>query len=162
MSLRRIIYGDDAEMARWAAATIGAGGGFPADTRAIGMEIDGEIAAVTVWNSFETHNCLMSVASDGSRRWMNREFLFRSFAYPFIQLGLPRVTIKIDEDRYDSVMLALGLGFTLEGILRKAAPGGRRDLVFGLLKEECRWIGIDFAKIAARAELAAMKEQDNG
>jgi RimJ/RimL family protein N-acetyltransferase len=149
---RRIIYGEDEYMCRWAANTIGAGGGFALDSHAIGMEIDGEIVAVTVWNNFETHNCLMSIASNGSKRWMNREFLFRSFAYPFIQLGLPRVTTKSAASNLPSIKLAHHLGFTIEGRMRKAAPGGLDDIVFGLLKEECRWIGNDFAKIAAKAE----------
>lgn len=150
--MRRIIYGEDADLCRWAAATIGAGGGFSADARAIGMEVDGEIVAVTVWNSFETHNCLMSIASDGSKRWMTREFLFRSFAYPFIQLGMPRITTKSDERNTPSIRLAKHIGFIEEGRLRKAAPGGRDDIVFGLLKEDCRWIGLDLAKIAVKSE----------
>ncbi len=147
---RRVIYGDDAEMCRWAAATIGAGGGFSADARAIGMEVGGEIVAVTVWNCFELHNCLMSVASDGSRRWMTREFLFRSFAYPFLQLGLPRVTVKVDEANAASLRLTKHLGFVEEGRLRRAAPGGRDDIVMGLLSEECRWISVALARHAVQ------------
>ncbi|BBZ94333.1 hypothetical protein BRDID11004_47640 [Bradyrhizobium diazoefficiens] len=158
MTQRRIIYGESADMCRWAAATIGAGGGFSSDAHAIGMEVDGEIVAVTVWNCFETHNCLMSIASDGSKRWMTREFLFRSFAYPYIQLGLPRTTTKSDERNLPSIRLAHHLGYREEGRLRKAAPGGRGDIVFGMLKEECRWIDRRFAEIAAKAE----REVQNG
>jgi len=149
---RRIIYGGydsewtDAELARWAAHQIAAGGGFSADARAIAMEIDGEIAAVTVWNCFETHNCLMSIASDGRKRWMTREYLFRSFAYPFLQLGLPRVTSKIDEANVASIALCKGCGFVEEGRLREAAPNGRSDILLGLLRRECRWISEKLAR----------------
>lgn len=147
--MRRVIYGEDDDLCRWAAATIGAGGGFSSDAHAIGMEVDGEIVAVTVWNCFERYNCLMSVASDGSRRWLTREFLFRSFAYPFLQLGLPRVTLKADEGNVPSLKFALHLGFSVEGRLRKAAGGVRDDIVFGMLREECRWIDLSMAKHAA-------------
>lgn len=145
----RFIYGQDAMIARWAAARIGAGGGFPNDAAAIGMERNGNLVAATIWHCFERHNCLMSVASSGSRLWLTREFRFRSFAYPFLQLGLPRVTSKADEGNEASVKLTLHMGFKIEGRLRKAAPDGRDDIVFGMLKEECRWIGPDMARYAA-------------
>lgn len=131
-------------MTRWAASVIGCS--FPSDAHAIAMEVDDDIAAVTVWNSIEQYNCLISIASDGTRRWMTREFLFRSFAYPFVQLGLPRVTVKIDEDNIESVRLGVHLGFSFEGAMRKAAPGGRREIIMGLLKEDCRWISVDLAR----------------
>lgn len=135
------IYGDDAAMVRWAVERIGAGGGFPADALAIGFERGGNIVAVTVWHSFETHSCLISVASDGSRRWLSREYLFRTFAYPFVQCGFPRVTSKVDEGNEAAVKLNEAVGFTREGYLREAAPDGRGDIVFGMLRSECRWIG---------------------
>jgi len=150
---RRVVYGQTEgrteELCRWAAAILCPGQTFPHDTHAIASEVDGEIAAVTLWNSFDDYNCLMSIASDGSRRWMTREFLYRSFAYPFVQLGLPRVTVKIDEDNLESVKLGVHLGFQFEGSMRKAAPGGRREIIMGLLKEECRWIDLGLAKHAA-------------
>lgn len=147
---RRIVYGafdpdwNDQELAAWASVQIGCA--FPDNSRAIGMEVDDEMVAVTVWNCFEEHNCLISIASDKSRRWMTREYLFRSFYYPFAQLGLPRVTVKVDEDNLDSVLLGVHLGFNFEGAMRKAAPGGRREIIMGLLKEDCRWISDSLAR----------------
>lgn len=157
---RRIVYGhlsqdwSDKELCQWAAGQIGAGGGFSPDARAMGIEIDGEMAAVTIWNCFELHNCLMSIASDNKKRWMTREFLFRSFAYPFLQLGLDRVTTKSDERNAPSIRLALHLGFTAEGRLRNAAGSGFDDIVFGLLKEECRWISRNLAQHTVKYSMA--------
>lgn len=151
--MKRVAYGHvegrTEEFCQWAAAIIAPGQKFPAETFALAMEVGGEIAAVTLWNGFEDHNCLMSIASDGSKRWITREFLYRSFAYPFIQLGLPRVTAKMDEANLDSVRTALHLGFVEEGRMRRAAPGGRDEIIMGLLKEDCRWIDDSLAKLAA-------------
>lgn len=142
----RFIYGQDRDMAAWAAAQICAGGGFPADVRAIGVERDDKLIAVTLWHGFCLRDVTMSIATNRSRRCASREFLFRSFAYPFLQLDLPRVTCKVDEGSDDSVRLARHLGFALEGRMRSAAPAGRDVLLFGMLRSECRWIGLDTAR----------------
>lgn len=143
----KFIYGQDAEMAGWAAAQICAGGCFPGNVRAIGVERAGKLIAVTLWHGFEVRNCTMSIATN-HRRWATREYLFRSFAYPFLQLDLPRVTCKLDASNDDSRCLAEHLGFKSEGRLRRAAPQGRDELVFGMLRDECRWIGPDMARHA--------------
>ena len=144
----RFIYGRDKKLASWAAAQIRAGGGFPRDVRAVGVERGGELIAVALWHTLSVRNCMMSIATNRSKRCASREFLFRSFAYPFLQLDLPRVTCILDEGNGDSVRLAQHLGFKLEGRLRRAAPEGRDDLVFGMLREECRWIGPEMARHA--------------
>lgn len=145
----RYIYGRDADMAAWAAAQICGGGGFPLDARAIGLERNGKLIAVTVWHAFEVRNCHMSIATDRSRKCATRQFLFRSFAYPFLQLDLPRVTCIVDVGNADSVRLAEHLGFKPEGRMRRAAPDGRDALVFGMLREECRFVGLNMARHAA-------------
>jgi hypothetical protein len=145
----RFIYGQDAKMAKWAAVQIGAGGGFPRDVRAIGVQRNGNLIAVALWHTLSLRNCFVSIATNRSGRCATREFLFRSFAYPFLQLDLPRVTCIVDEGNDESVRLAEHLGFKLEGRLRRAAPDGRDDLMFGMLREECRWIGLDMARHAA-------------
>ena len=60
------------------------------------------------------------------------------FAYVFRQLGCSRCTIKIRDDNAASLKLAKRLGFTKEGVMRKAKAG--HDLVvLGLLKGESRY-----------------------
>jgi len=36
--------------------------------------------------------------------------------------------------------LVEGAGFVLEGLVRSAAPDGGDVLIYGMLKEECRWV----------------------
>lgn len=144
----RYIYGQDAEMAAWGAAQICGGGCFPGDAKAIGLERKGKLVAVTLWYGFEVRNCRMSIATNRARFCATRELLFRSFAYPFLQLDFPRVTCMVDEGDDSIVCLAERLGFKPEGRMRRAAPQGRDVLVFGMLRDECRWIGPDMARSA--------------
>ncbi|QKW95407.1 acyl-CoA N-acyltransferase [Ralstonia phage RPZH6] len=86
-----IVFDEDYRLIGWAAERIGIEC-FSHDAHAIGLERDGELVAVVVYDRFSPHDCHMHVASDGTKRWLVREFLVACFAYPFIQLGLRRVT----------------------------------------------------------------------
>src|SRR3546814_13363253 len=59
---------------------------------------DGRIMAVVVFDHINDINCMMHVASDGSRRFITREFLAWTFRYPFMQLTLRRVTGLVRAD----------------------------------------------------------------
>ena len=61
------------------------------------------------------------------------------FAYPFLQLGLVRCSVTIDERNAESLELCRRLGFAREGLLRKAYPGAD-GVLMGMLATECTWI----------------------
>jgi RimJ/RimL family protein N-acetyltransferase len=104
---------------------------------------DGRIAAVVVYSRFHETNCEMSIASDGSRRWITRRFAAMAFAYPFITLKKRRVMGIVKEDNEAALRLDAKLGFQFEGRLRKWF-GDKDGILLGMLKEECVWIrGLD-------------------
>ena len=77
-------------------------------------------------------------------RWITRKMLKTVFGYLFEDLGLPRVSGFCIPGMSDVAGEALlRLGFKCEGLKRKSArlPDGFHDVkIFGMLKEECRWI----------------------
>lgn len=140
--MRTVVYGDDQRFIEWAAERIGSA--FRADAKAIGLvRVDDEgehIIASVVYDGFSDTDCNMHVASDGSRQWLNREYLSRCFAYPFIQCGFRRVTGLVPANNTDALRFDLHLGFRLEGRCREAMPDGSDVLVLGLLRRDCRHI----------------------
>lgn len=150
--MRTVVYGDDQRYIEWAAERIGAA--FRADAKAIGLcrtddtgEPGGErdsqgrrIIASVVFDGFSDTDCNIHVASDGSRLWLNREYLTRCFSFPFIQCGFRRVTGLVPADNTDALRFDLHLGFRLEGRCREAMPDGSDVLVLGLLRRDCRYI----------------------
>ena len=78
------------------------------------------------------------------RRWVSREILKTIANYVYEDLGLHRMTglcvgIKTD----DAGSFLEKLGFKLEGVIRQGVklPDGMFDLkLYGLLKEECKWL----------------------
>lgn len=70
---------------------------------------------------------------------LTRRFLRGIYFYPFNQLKVMRVTALIDAGNMKSRSLVEHDGFIKEGCMRKAAPNDD-VMVYGLLKEHCRWL----------------------
>ena len=133
-----IIYGQEDRMLPWACERIGLGK-FKGDAKTIGVERDGELVAVVVYDGFSECDCNMHIASDGLGNWLSRELLVRAFAYPFIQLGFRRVTGLVPARNAAALQFDQHLGFEYEGRCRNALPDD--DLIIlGMLRENCRFI----------------------
>jgi len=121
----------------WAAERIGLDR-WPADSQALRVTRDEQIKAVVVFNTFFDVSCCAHIATDGQRDWANRGVLYGIFAYPFLQLGLRRLTLPIASQNVPAQILALKLGFGFEGRL----INGRADddeILLGMLRENCIW-----------------------
>ena len=104
------------------------------------MEEDGELIAGVVFNLYTGPSIMMHVAAEPGRRWLTRDFLYRCFAYPFIQLKCHRVGGLVREDNLDAQRFDEHLGFKKEGLVRRGADDGTNLILYGMLKEECRWL----------------------
>ena len=106
---------------------------------AIGLERDGELVAVVVYNFWSDCDIAMHIAAVPGRRWLTRPFLQAAFRYPFVQLGVQRVTGYVPEKNVDALRFDLHLGFVREGLMRNALPDDN-VVVLGMLRNECRFL----------------------
>ncbi len=83
--------------------------------------------------------CIHVVAREGAL-WCHEDILWHVFQYPFGQLGLGRVTVPVLDDNTASLRMVEAIGFTHEGKLRRAGKKGQNIVLYGMLKEECRWL----------------------
>lgn len=135
----RLIYGNEDRLLPWASARIGIPS-FRRDAFSLGLEKEGELVAVVVFDCFSDTECNLHIASDGTRSWMSKSLLLATFAYPFTQLRLRRVTALVPASNTDAINFDKHIGFVEEGCHRKAAPDGEDMISLGMLREECRWI----------------------
>lgn len=142
--MKAVAYSEADAMLAWAKDRI-PGCGFDGDAKAIGLRDDGMLRGVVVFDHFTTTGCWVSVASDGSRRWMTRAFIIHVFAYVFRQLGYPRINAFVSSLNPASLAFCDGFGWTREGVLREAGHQGEDLIVFGMLRRECRWLPERFA-----------------
>ena len=75
------------------------------------------------------------------KKWMNREFLWYCFYYPFEQLGVKKIIGLVESDNLEARKLDEHLGFTLEATLKDAAPKGDH-LIYSMVKDQCRWLSL--------------------
>jgi hypothetical protein len=75
------------------------------------------------------------------KRWMNREFLWYCFYYPFIQLGVKKIIGPIYADNLEARRLVEHMGFSLEATLKDAAPKGDL-LLYTITEDACRWLKL--------------------
>jgi len=122
----------------WVAAQTAEFGNFGTDV-GIGWEKDGRLVAGVAYANWNGVNVECHIASDRSRRWLTREFLWTIFDYPFNQLGADRITVCVGEGNRDSTRFVRHLGFILEARLRAAHPTGDL-LIFCMKRQDCRFI----------------------
>lgn len=134
----------DERFLRWASQRLGSDWS-PAACRWL-SGLDGEaIVWVVVYSHFSSRNCQLSIATDGTRRWASRASLRAIFSAPFLQWGMRRVSFVVASDNAPSLRM-MGkrgrspLGVVEEGRVRAAFPNDVDGLLFGMLKEECKWI----------------------
>ena len=104
----------------------------------IGLERDGKLIGGVVYDYFNGASICMHVASDGGN-WLTREFLWFAFYYPFVQLGVKRITGLVPESNLAARRFDEHLGFILEARMKDAHPTGD-VLVYRMLKSECRYL----------------------
>jgi|GEM_PF-2225543 len=103
----------------------------------------GEPLGCIVYRYITDKNLEMMVALPYGAGGVSREFVHRMFHFPFVQLRLPHISTVADEANEASVKLTLHVGFTIEGRMRRIY-NGRDGIIFGMCRDECRWIGPRF------------------
>ena len=110
---------------------------------ACGIMMDGEIVAAVVFNEYRimTRGSTMqaSVASINPR-WATRTVLKHIFAYPFLQQKVTRLWASTSRKNKHARKFLERVGFTYEGMARRAYNGTTDAAVYSMLPDECKWI----------------------
>lgn len=123
----------------WVSAKIYGSDKFPLDAPSIALLENGRIIGGVVYTMYTGNGIMMNVAG-GYKGWINRAFLRAAFAYPFKQLGCTRVSGLVRADNYAAQQFDERLGFKREGLVRRGDDDGTDLIMYGMLREECKWI----------------------
>lgn len=132
-----ILIGYDHVLGPWVEKRIG----YPITEKytTIGVAINNRIAAVALYRNFREHDVEVLLAADNPR-WATKGNIRKFFSYPFDELGCKRLTAYCSRYNKRSRKLIEGLGFKLEGNMRRAYDGKIDLVVYGMLVGECKWI----------------------
>lgn len=109
---------------------------------ALGLMENNQLIAGVLYNHYNPPNICMHVGAIG-KSWLNRDFLFAAFDYPFNQLGCGRVTALVPKKNKAARKFDEHLGFKLEGVMRQALADDDM-MVYGMLRSECKYIRPEF------------------
>ena len=148
-----ILWNDDESVARFmqANARLPAiqSGGFGLPFRAAGIIADGKLVGGILANNYRAGVDIHVHLVTTSARWARRGVLRDLFWYPFHYLQLPRVSFITSRKNKRMRSVAERMGFKLEGMVRKGYDGKTDAAVYGMLREECRFLPADAVAKAA-------------
>jgi RimJ/RimL family protein N-acetyltransferase len=136
--VKRIVWNDHERVMQFVATKLGVN---PFEKyAAIGLENDGNLVAGVVFDNRCEANIMMHVASDGSRHWMTPAYMAACFGYAFNQEKVNLIVGLVRADNVDAQRFDEHLGFKKRGQLPQACTDGTDLIVYGMLRNECRYI----------------------
>lgn len=130
----RIVTGPD--VSDWVAAQMD--GAFCDKTStSMGLERNEKLVAGVVFENFNGASITAHMAIKGL---INRSYLGAIFRYAYVFCGVHKVILPVSSVNDKSTNFVSRLGFTEEGRISGAAPGG--DIIlYTLKKADCRYLG---------------------
>jgi RimJ/RimL family protein N-acetyltransferase len=144
--MKGLVIGEKQWVAAWVAERLGRSVEDWGRFSAIGLWEDDGLIAGFVFNHFNPPDIAIHLAAVPGSNWCTKSVWAVVFDYVFNQLGCSRATGSIRGRNQKARKLAERLGGVLEGTLRKASPDGDDVVLYGLLKEDCKWIKAEFLK----------------
>lgn len=148
--MKRVVIGRP--VVEWVARKTDEFGDF-GTTAGIGLEQDSQLIAGVAYCQFNGPNVVCHIASDGTRRWANREFLWTIFDYPFNQAKVKRITVCIGQGNAASIRFVEHLGFQFETFLGDDSHPSGKTLIYFMRKPHAeRWLRL---KVSHEERIAA-------
>lgn len=137
--MTKLVLGHDAEVAAWVASRlyyVGQDGFGP--NRAVGLALNDELIGGVVYHDYRPSckDIQMSIAAT-TARWATPGTVRWLLAFPFFQYGCQRVTALVPRKNKRSRRFNEGIGFKLEGVVRRGF-GNDDCMIYGMLKTEAK------------------------
>jgi L-amino acid N-acyltransferase YncA len=101
-------------------------------------ETTNTLMGVVAFNGFWGHVCTMHTAGEGN--WISRKLIWRSFDYPFRQLGLRAVLAPVAASNERALRFDRKIGFKEVHRVSEGWDAGDDLIVLQLLREDCHWL----------------------
>lgn len=106
----------------------------------------------SIFQNYVRESIAIHVASFAPN-WINKELLYATFGYPFLQLDVKRIFGQVPADKPHVLAFDLNLGFKEIARIPKVFEGGIDDIILCMEKEECRFIRQRYS--CSRSNIAA-------
>jgi RimJ/RimL family protein N-acetyltransferase len=114
-----------------------------ATTVVLSVRRAGKVIASVGFTEFMRDSVEMLCAALPGENWLHRGLIRESFRYAFVTARKPRVWSRVKSTNKAALAMNDGLGFVREGIQR-CHFGSDDAVLFGMLRNECRWLHKDY------------------
>lgn len=129
------------EVVQWVTQRLGVPStAYGANARGLGVAGPRGLRAGVVYGPGHRYNLHAHIASDGSRRWLDRRFLCAMFALPFEVMGAARLTVSIDAANEAAGRFVQHLGFRICALLPESSNSGGDLMIYQMARRECPWL----------------------
>lgn len=108
--------------------------------KGLGLERDGELVAGTLYEGFSGTNVWVHLGGLPGRQWMTRDYLRYCFYYPFVEMGVRRLSGYVNAGNHEARRLNEHFGYQVEATLSGAAPDGDDVLIYAMWRDQCRFL----------------------
>lgn len=105
----------------------------------MGLWKNGDLVAGVLYDNFTGRSVQMHVASDGTKRWMSKAFLYLAFDLPFNKWRVNKIIGLVDSTNIDAQRFDENIGFHLEHVVTDAGPKGDL-LIYTMTRQQCRFL----------------------
>jgi|GEM_PF-5552471 len=113
--------------------------GFMPDAHALGVKVDGDFAALAVFQNISTAGAEFHYAMNGTAG-ARRDALYGIHRYAFDVLKVEKLTAPIAAWNVAAQIMALKSGFFIAGTIRQGSIDGSDAIVMVLFKDAYRWM----------------------
>ena len=104
----------------------------------IGLLDDNAIVAGCVFSDCNGASIMLHCAGAG-KSWLNREFLWYTFYYPFEELKVNKIISPVESTNSQCRKFIEHIGFSVEATLLDASPKGDL-LIYTMSRSACKWL----------------------
>jgi RimJ/RimL family protein N-acetyltransferase len=109
-----------------------------------------EILAVVAINRWSPFACEGNIASNGSRRWLTRDFAFTVYDFVFRHAGRTRFNFTVSVDNTAAITMHEKLGHVYAARLEDAFGESKDALIYGLTRKQ--WLTGPWSKPSKHQE----------
>ena len=134
--MTQLIFDKDEELAVWAEINYPECSPIPRPFTSIGVaDNNGNILAVAIFHDFAIVDIHVTFIAATRSRWATKPIIKSLLHYPFLQLGVKRMTAITNKSNKKARKLLESLGFKLEGVHPLADAGLRSKTSYGLYED---------------------------
>lgn len=125
---------------KWICKGLGYDKSWITDHITFGFMLNDKLIGGLIFHDYRPQQEIWWTVYSIDKRWCNRRMLRIMFGMAFEVFGCKRISLLVNKSNTASLNFVKKLGFQQEGMFRAYRDNGEDCYIFGMLKNECKWL----------------------